>query len=71
VGGTPDLVTEGKTGLLVQPGDVTAMAQALWVYLSQPALALQHGTEARIQALQRFALNGMIRRYDALFSAKT
>ncbi|WP_180126254.1 TIGR03088 family PEP-CTERM/XrtA system glycosyltransferase [Rhodoferax sp. BLA1] len=70
VGGTPDLVTAGQTGQLVQPGDVAGMAQALWVYLSQPALALQHGTQARAHALQRFALTSMIQRYDALFSAQ-
>lgn len=71
VGGTPDLVTADQTGQLVQPGDVAGMAQALWVYLSQPALALQHGAQARTQALQRFALAGMIQRYDAVFSANT
>lgn len=70
VGGTPDLVTADQTGQLVQPGDVAGMAQALWVYLSQPALALQHGTQARAHALQRFALTSMIERYDALFSAQ-
>lgn len=69
VGGTPDLVTADQTGQLVQPGDVDGMAQALWAYLSQPALAQQHGAQARTQALQRFALTGMIQRYDALFSA--
>ena len=71
VGGTPDLVSAGQTGQLVQPGDVPGMADALWFYLSQPTLARQHGAQARAQALQHFALIGMIQRYDALFSSTT
>lgn len=70
VGGTPDLVEVGGTGQLVQPGDVDGMAQALWAYMADPALALQQGGLARQHALQRFALAGMVSRYDRLFSAK-
>ena len=69
VGGTPDLIVVGQTGQLIQPGDVDGMAQALWVYMSSPELALQHGKLARQHALQRFGLDGMINRYDELFTA--
>jgi len=70
VGGTPDLLQHGADGQLVQPGDVDGMAQALWTYMTCPALAWQHGHLARQHALQRFALEGMIRRYDDLFSMR-
>lgn len=70
VGGTPDLLQDGCTGQLVQPGDVDGMAQALWMYMNDSPLAKQHGSLARQHALQRFALAGMISRYDALFSAR-
>jgi sugar transferase (PEP-CTERM/EpsH1 system associated) len=69
VGGTPDLLEDGHTGQLVQPGDVDAMAQALWAYMFDPQLVKAHGGLARQHALQRFALAGMISRYDDLFSA--
>lgn len=39
VGGIPDLVRDGENGLLVPPGDVVALAQALARVLAQPALA--------------------------------
>ena len=70
VGGTPALLEDGRTGQLVQPGDVDGLAQALWAYMSDPTLAQAHGALARQHALQRFALGGMISRYDALFSAR-
>lgn len=70
VGGTPDLLQDGCTGQLVQPGDVEGMAQALWTYMNDSPLAKRHGNLARQHALQRFALAGMISRYDALFSAR-
>lgn len=70
VGGTPDLLQDGCTGQLVRPGDVDGMAQALWAYMSDPVMAQRHGSLARQHALQRFALAGMISRYDALFSAR-
>jgi glycosyltransferase involved in cell wall biosynthesis len=39
VGGIPDLVHDGINGLLVQPGDARALADALVRVLSDPALA--------------------------------
>jgi glycosyltransferase involved in cell wall biosynthesis len=48
VGGIPDLVTDGKTGLLVPSGDARALADALVQVLSDRALAERLGTAARI-----------------------
>ena len=69
VGGTPDLVDRGRTGELVPPDDVEAMAEALWRYANQPALAQQHGAAARTRAIERFGIDAMIARYEALFEA--
>ena len=68
VGGTPDLLEDGCTGQLVQPGDVDGLSNALWAYMCDPELAKRHGDLARQHALKRFALAGMISRYDDLFS---
>jgi glycosyltransferase involved in cell wall biosynthesis len=48
VGGIPDLVTDGETGLLVPPGDARALAEALERVLTDPALAGRLGGAARI-----------------------
>ena len=48
VGGIPDIVEDGVTGLLVPPGDATALADALVRALSEGALAERLGTSARV-----------------------
>ena len=47
VGGIPDLVRDGENGLLVEPGDPEALADALVRVLSEPGLAARLGAEAR------------------------
>ena len=49
VGGIPDVVADGETGLLVPPGDALALAEALERVLSDRALAERLGAEARIR----------------------
>lgn len=48
VGGIPDLVTDGETGLLVGPADAAALAEALVAVLDDEALAARLGTAARV-----------------------
>lgn len=48
VGGIPDIVEDGSSGLLVPPGDSAALADALVRALSDRALAAQLGNAARI-----------------------
>jgi glycosyltransferase involved in cell wall biosynthesis len=48
VGGIPDLVTDGETGVLVAPGDARALADALLRVLSDRALAERFGAQGRI-----------------------
>lgn len=52
-GGVPELVEHGVTGLLVEPGDARALADALGVVLRDPALAAQMGAEARRRVEKR------------------
>jgi glycosyltransferase involved in cell wall biosynthesis len=47
VGGIPDVVADGETGVLVPPGDVDALAAALVRVLSDRALAERLGAEGR------------------------
>lgn len=48
VGGIPDIVTDGETGLLVPPGDVRALADALVRVLSDRAHAERLGATGRV-----------------------
>jgi glycosyltransferase involved in cell wall biosynthesis len=47
VGGIPDLVSDGETGILVPPGDAAALADALVRVLSDTTLAERLGLAAR------------------------
>ena len=38
VGGMPEIVVEGETGLLVPPGDADALAEAIVCVLADPDL---------------------------------
>ena len=48
VGGIPDIVVDGRTGLLVPPADPAALAEALVRVLTDRALAERLGAEARL-----------------------
>jgi glycosyltransferase involved in cell wall biosynthesis len=56
VGGIPDVVRDGVDGLLVPPGDVAALQQALLRVLVAPELATQLGQRARERVLSDFSL---------------
>jgi glycosyltransferase involved in cell wall biosynthesis len=54
VGGVPELVVDGKTGLLVPPGDPGAMGSALGRLLADAGLRRRLGAAGRERALRRF-----------------
>ena len=54
VGGTPELVTDGETGLLVPPRDSEALAAALQRVLDDPDLARRLGEAGRARVAERF-----------------
>jgi glycosyltransferase involved in cell wall biosynthesis len=56
VGGVPELVVEGETGLLVPPGDPRALADALRRLIGDPELRLKLGSAGRQRAEELFDL---------------
>jgi glycosyltransferase involved in cell wall biosynthesis len=56
VGGVPELVEDGQSGLLVPPGDVGALAGAIERLLGDVALRQRLGENARARIVQRFGL---------------
>jgi glycosyltransferase involved in cell wall biosynthesis len=67
VGGLPELVTEGKTGLLIPPRDAAALARALARLLSDPVLARQLGTNARAHVREHFSLDRLGREINEIY----
>lgn len=54
VGGLPEVVVDSKTGLLVPPGDVDALARAMTRLLDNPALRVDMGQAGREFVLQHY-----------------
>jgi glycosyltransferase involved in cell wall biosynthesis len=67
VGGSIELVEPGVTGMLIPPGDVAGMAQALLSYLDAPARIAEQGGHARRLAQQRFSIPAMSEAYAAVY----
>ena len=67
VGGNIELVEAGVNGVLVQPGDVAGMAEALLGYLDAPARIAEQGQNARRQAELRFSIPAMAEAYAAVY----
>jgi len=68
VGGIPDIVRDGQTGLLTPPGDAQALAQALLRLYQQPQLRVALASAARA-ALPEYTPQRMAERYLALYRA--
>lgn len=67
VGGIPELVVDGETGLLVEPGDVDGMAAALDDLLADPARRGQLGRNGAVRVARRFAAADSARRFVELY----
>ena len=67
VGGNPELVEDGRSGRLVAPGDVDAMADSLIAYAGDPELCARHGDAARVRVLERFSISSMVSGYEAVW----
>ena len=54
VGGVPEVVQDGETGLMVKPGDVQSLGQALTTLIRDPGLRRRLGERGREVAEERF-----------------
>ena len=64
--GIPEVVVADQTGLLVEPGDVDALAEALARILRDPALGRRLGVAARALVVERFDLGRNVERLAGL-----
>lgn len=63
VGGNPELVEEGKTGMLVPASDPAAMAEAIWKYANNSEMLIRHGQAGRKRAELHFSMEKMVLNY--------
>jgi glycosyltransferase involved in cell wall biosynthesis len=55
-GGLPEIITNGKTGLLIEPRDANAVARAIHRVLSDNVLRISLAHSARAEAVRRYSL---------------
>ena len=67
VGGVPDLIADGKTGLLCDPLNAASMGGAVEKILAQPALARALVVEAKRSARERFHPAVVARRHLEIY----
>ncbi len=67
IGGIPELVVDGTTGILVPPGDVSALAEALRMYATSEALRVSHGSCGRDRVAEHFHIGGCAQAYIDMF----
>jgi glycosyltransferase involved in cell wall biosynthesis len=66
-GGIVDVIEDGRTGVLVPPGDVDALAAALEALVADPERRAALGSRGRERACERFDVERSVDRYHALF----
>jgi glycosyltransferase involved in cell wall biosynthesis len=70
VGGMPEVVEDGVTGLIVPKRDVGALTRAIGALLDDPARARQFGQNGRKRVQDLFQLETMIQQTQALYQER-
>ena len=68
-GGLPEMLRDGETGLLVEPGDAGALAAALRSLADEPSRAEQLGAAAAADVAGRFSAERMLAAVQAHYEA--
>ena len=67
VGGTPEAIVDGVTGVLVPPADSAALANAIVHLLQDTQLATHLGLAARARIVDHFSVRRMVRSTEELY----
>lgn len=68
VGGIPEAVDDGRTGLLVAPGDADALAEAILALLRDPGRRAMMGRAGRVLAEQRFSKDAFMATINTVYA---
>lgn len=67
IGGIPDIVADGETGLLIPPADPAALRQAMEQLLADPALRSQMGDAAKRKVVE-FQANTVVPQIERVYA---
>jgi len=69
VGGTSEVVQDGETGLLVEPGSKQSIVQALETVIENPEHAIQMGFSGRELIVNEYSVKRYVERYEELLKS--
>jgi glycosyltransferase involved in cell wall biosynthesis len=67
IGGNPEVVKHGKTGLLIPPKNVDELTAAIMQILQCPDMAYRFGQAGRSRVVTEFSLENMVRQTQDLY----
>jgi glycosyltransferase involved in cell wall biosynthesis len=70
VGGIPELVDHGRTGVLVPPGRADSLARAIVELVRRPEVAHAMGQEACADVAARFSIDRMVAGFESLYLSR-
>ena len=68
VGGIPEIIVDGQTGILVAPADADALAHAVEPLLAEPTRATRIGQAARRHVVKRFGKDQHVARILSIYA---
>lgn len=66
-GGIPDIVQPGRTGVLVQVGNIKGLADSMRELMVDEEWRTELANAAREHAVARLSIEGSLRRYEDLY----
>nr|WP_246180396.1 glycosyltransferase family 4 protein [Marinobacter changyiensis] len=70
VGGTPEIVADGETGILTESDNLDEFTGALMLILEQPAKRDRMAHQAKQRFSERFSVAQMAEQYQRLYEAR-
>jgi glycosyltransferase involved in cell wall biosynthesis len=67
VGGIPELILDGVTGLIVPPKNPEALSRAIVTLIENPEFRRQLGEEASVRAREFFDVKRSVQDYEKLY----
>jgi sugar transferase (PEP-CTERM/EpsH1 system associated) len=67
VGGNPELIEDGQSGVLIAPNNVDALSNAIIDYIAETSIRIRHGEAARDRAETKFSLEAMVSSYAEMY----
>jgi glycosyltransferase involved in cell wall biosynthesis len=71
VGGTPEILDDGRTGILVAAGDGPSLVAAAAGLMQDRRAAAEMGERARAAVAERFSIAAMVKATQSVYQALT